>query len=289
MTDVARPHPKAELLQAGLFPKHQFGQNFLADASLCARIADRAAPEGTNLAIEIGAGLGALTAGLLERARHVVAIERDRDLVPRLAESFSEAIGQGRLRVVEADAKTYDYVGELMRIEGRRTLCGNLPYQITGPLLRRSLEVATLVERCAFLVQLEVADRLTARPGAEAYGALSVFLQARFSARRELVVKRGAFYPQPNVDSAVVVLEPLAEPVSLETPLFRDFVKSAFLQRRKKLRNAWARVGGLSPQELATAAVDAGIDLDLRGEVLSVEQFAAMAGAATTFARGVQK
>lgn len=281
MTNAARPHPKAQLQHAGLSPKHHFGQNFLADASLCARIAKQAAPEHTQLVIEIGAGLGALTAELLDRATHVVAIERDRDLVPRLRDAFGEAVAQDRLSIVEADAKTFDYASEFSRFEGTRTLCGNLPYQITGPLLRRSLELAPWVQRCSYLVQLEVADRLTAGAGTDAYGALSVFLQARFSVRREFVVKRGAFYPQPNVDSAVIVLEPLAQPISEETPLFRAFVKSAFLQRRKKLRNAWAGVGGLSREGLAGAANEAGIDLDLRGEVLSVEQFACITRAAS--------
>lgn len=285
MTNAARPHPKAQLQQARLSAKHHFGQNFLADASLCARIAKQATPEPTQLVIEIGAGLGALTAELLERATHVVAIERDRDLVPKLHEVFGEAVAQQRLTIVEADAKTFDYATEFARFEGGRALCGNLPYQITGPLLRRSLEVARLVQRCCYLVQLEVADRLIAGAGTDAYGALTVFLQARFSVRREFIVKRGAFYPQPNVDSAVVVLEPLAQPISEETPLFRAFVKSAFLQRRKKLRNAWAGVGGLSREELASAATATGIDLDLRGEVLDVEQFASIARAAAAYAR----
>lgn len=270
-------HPKVQLRDAGLRPKHHFGQNFLSDASLCARIAAVAAPEGTEATVEIGAGLGALTAALLERTRRVVAIERDRDLVPQLRSTFADALLDGRLTVVEDDAKTYDYVSAFQAIGGRCTLAGNLPYQITGPLLKRSIEVAPYVVRCTFLVQLEVAERLTASPGGDAYGALSVFLQARYAVRRELIVRRGAFYPQPNVDSAVVVLDPLAQPISEETPLFRGLVKSAFLQRRKKLRNAWSGVAGLSAAALAQAADAASIDLDLRGEVLSVEQFARMA------------
>jgi len=279
---MSAAHPKAQLHAAGLKPKHHFGQNFLTDQSLCTRIAALAAPEGVAGVVEIGAGLGALTAALLEneKVKHVIAIERDRDLVPQLKSTFDDALLDGRLSVVEDDAKTYDYVSALRVFEGKCTLAGNLPYQITGPLLKRSIEVAPYVARCTFLVQLEVADRLTASPGGDAYGALSIFLQARYAVRRELIVRRGAFYPQPNVDSAVVVLEPLAAPISAETPLFRALVKAAFLQRRKKLRNAWSGVAGLSAEALAQAAAEAAIDLNLRGEVLSVEQFAGMTRAA---------
>lgn len=278
-------NPKAQLQAAGLRPKHHFGQNFLSDPSLCARIAALAAPEGVDGVIEIGAGLGALTAALLENARHVVAIERDRDLVPQLRSTFEEAVSEGRLSIVEDDAKTYDYVSALRAFDGKCTVAGNLPYQITGPLLKRSIELAAHVARCTFLVQLEVADRLTAAPGGDAYGALSVFLQARYAVRRELIVRRGAFYPQPNVDSAVVVLEPLGAPISAETPLFRALVKSAFLQRRKKLRNAWSGVAGLSAESLVQAAAEAAIDLNSRGEVLSVEQFARMTRSAERLPR----
>lgn len=283
---MSSAHPKTQLHAAGLRPKHHFGQNFLSDPSLCARIAALAAPEGVDGVIEIGAGLGALTAALLERAKHVIAIERDRDLVPELRSTFDGALHEGRLSVVEDDAKTYDYVSALRAFEGKCTLAGNLPYQITGPLLKRSIELASHVVRCTFLVQLEVADRLTANPGGDAYGALSVFLQARYAVRRELIVRRGAFYPQPNVDSAVVVLEPLPAPISDETPLFRAFVKAAFLQRRKKLRNAWAGVAGLSAEALSRAAAEAAIDLNLRGEVLSVEQFAGMSRSAEALTSG---
>lgn len=269
------PHPKTLLSERGLIAKHHFGQNFLSDPSLCAKIAKTATPEGTLTVVEIGAGLGALTSHLLERATHVVAIERDRDLVPLLNSVFSAPIEQGRLQVVEADAKTFDYSAIYANLPAPATLCGNLPYQLTGPLLRRAIELAPYLSRASFLVQLEVAERLVAKPDSESYGALTIFLQARYRAERAFVIKRGAFYPQPNVDSAVVVLEPLKVPVTEETPLFRELVKSAFLQRRKKLRNAWSHVME-NRTLLESAAETVGIDLNLRGEVLSVEQFAAL-------------
>jgi len=131
-----------------------------------------------------------------------------------------------------------------------------------------------------------VADRLAAAPGSDAYGALSVFLQARYCPKRSFVIKRGAFYPQPNVDSAVVVLSPLPAAVIDETPLFRNLVKSAFAQRRKKLRNAWQAVVAGHKERLDEAAARVGIDLDLRGEVLSVQQFANMAKDLESFDHG---
>jgi 16S rRNA (adenine1518-N6/adenine1519-N6)-dimethyltransferase len=272
-------HPKAQLREAGLVPKHDFGQNFLSDAAICKRIAEQSAPAGVKTVIEIGAGLGALTAALLERSEKVIGIERDRDLVPRLHANFAAEQAQGRLLIVEGDAKSFDYALAFSNSPQPATLVGNLPYQLTGPLLRRCLEVAELVERCAFLVQLEVADRLAAKPASDAYGAMTVFLQARYATHRKFVVHRGAFYPQPNVDSALIVLVPLARPIAEETPLFRALVKSAFSQRRKKLRNAWSAIGEVSAEILARAAAVANIDLNLRGEVLSVEQYADMAAA----------
>jgi len=126
-----------------------------------------------------------------------------------------------------------------------------------------------------FLVQLEVADRLAAAPNSEAYGALSVFAQRAFKVERAFVIRRGAFYPQPNVDSAVVRLEPIGS--GPETDEFRAVVRGAFAQRRKQLKNAWTRVFGERGIDLVAAAERAGIDLSARGETLSVADFVRMA------------
>jgi 16S rRNA (adenine1518-N6/adenine1519-N6)-dimethyltransferase len=137
------------------------------------------------------------------------------------------------------------------------------------------VRLAPRLERAGALIQLEVAARLVASPGGHDYGALSVFTQAAYRVTRPLIVRRGAFFPQPGVDSALVVLEPLPTPLAQETARFRKVVKAAFSQRRKKLRNAWS--GLLPAPELANAAERAGIDLDRRGETLSVAEFARMA------------
>jgi len=265
---------RAVLDRHGLKPKRSFGQNFLLDRHLCERIAQLVAPPGAFV-IEIGAGLGALTVPLLAQAREVLAIERDRELVPVLEAEFAESIARGRLRIVEADAKSFDYDAALDAAAAPRAVVGNLPYNLTGPLLERLIGLSSKLERAGALVQLEVADRLAATPDSEAYGALSVFAQAAFRVARPLVVRRGAFFPQPNVDSAVVVFEPHPTPLASETPMFRGLVKGAFGQRRKKLKNAWQKLA--APEALAAAAERAGIGLDQRGETLSVLDFARMA------------
>jgi 16S rRNA (adenine1518-N6/adenine1519-N6)-dimethyltransferase len=131
------------------------------------------------------------------------------------------------------------------------------------------------MRRASVVVQLEVADRLCASPGSSAYGALSVFARAAFVPKRALVLRRGAFYPQPGVDSAAVLLEPRRDALARETPLFQGLVHAAFEQRRKQLRNAWSKLA-FSSERLAAAAERAGIDLARRGETLSVEEFAEM-------------
>jgi len=267
---------RAVLARHDVRPKRHFGQNFLLDQNLTRRIAELAVPDGAAV-IEIGAGLGALTVPLLERARSVVAIERDRDLVPALRAELATHPRSGSLRIVEADAKTFDYVAELSNTDAPRAVAGNLPYNLTGPLLETLAGLAPHLERAATLVQLEVAERVTAKPGTAEYGALSVFMQAAYQVTRPLVVRRGAFFPQPNVDSALIVLVPRQERIE-ETTWFRKLVKAAFSQRRKQLRNAWR--GALAGESLAIVAGRAGIDLERRGETLSVEEFARVAAEA---------
>lgn len=277
------PLPKQTLERHGLRPKRSFGQNFLCDQSLVDKIAGSCGEEPGTV-VEIGAGLGGLTYCLLERGHHVIAIERDRDMIPILSElsafnlsatdAFGEQNSAPRFRLLEADAKTVDY-GELFGSGAEpRVLCGNLPYNLTGVLMRRAIELAPVLQRVVFLVQLEVADRLAAPPNSAAYGALSVFAQAAFIPERSFIVRRGAFYPQPGVDSAVVTLSPRADRVA-ETPRFQQVVSSAFAARRKTLRNAW-RALGLGSEQLEAYAARAHISLDARGETLGVDDFRRM-------------
>jgi 16S rRNA (adenine1518-N6/adenine1519-N6)-dimethyltransferase len=276
---VSGRDPRAVLRDAGLRPKKSFGQNFLV-ADPIARAIASACVRDDELAlarvVEIGAGTGALTRLLAGRAREVVAIERDRDLAPLLEREVAGL----PVRVVEGDAQTVDLAALLGASEPRspRVLCGNLPYAITGPLLRTTVAHAADVERVVFMVQDEVARRLTGVPGTKEWGALTVFVRAAFDVRRLLRAPPGAFHPPPDVTSAVVELVPRHPPRALETDAFRTLVRAAFQARRKTLRNAWAAAAPSLPA-LTRAAADAGIDLDARGETLDVEDFARMAGA----------
>ncbi len=270
--------PRTVLREAGLRPKRSFGQNFLVADGVARAIAAACVHDdevGAARVLEIGAGTGALTRLLAERARTVVAIERDRDLVPLLQRDLPA----DRVRVVEADAQSVDLPALLGPAEAGspRVLCGNLPYSITGSLLRLAVESAAAIDRAVFMVQDEVASRLVAHPGTKDWGALTVFVRAAFEPRRLTRVSPGAFHPPPEVTSAVVELVPLRPPRALETERFRALVKGAFGSRRKTLRNAWGR---LAPgTQLTEAAALAGVALEARGETLDVDAFARMAKA----------
>jgi 16S rRNA (adenine1518-N6/adenine1519-N6)-dimethyltransferase len=273
--------PRAVLRRTGLAPKRSFGQNFLVSQGVVDAIAAACIPDsevGRARVLELGAGTGALTRALASRARSVVAVERDRDLVPVLAEELAD-LPEGRVRIVEGDAQAVD-PRELLGApdpDSPRVLCGNLPYQITGRLLERAVVHADDVERVVFMVQLEVADRLAADPGSKTYGALTVFVRAAFRSAKLFNVSPGSFHPPPDVTSAVIRLEPERPRRADETDTFRAVVKGAFGTRRKTLRNAWKSVAPMDV--IAAAAEHAGISLDARGETLSVDQFAAMAKA----------
>jgi 16S rRNA (adenine1518-N6/adenine1519-N6)-dimethyltransferase len=270
------------LRQASLHPKKSFGQNFLVAEHVVRSIARACVPDGEVGAarvVELGAGLGALTSLLAARARRVVAVERDRDLVPLLAAHLAPAVTRGALEIVEADAQTVDVAALLGPDEpgSPRVLCGNLPYQITGRLLSLATMQAAAIDRVVFMVQDEVADRLVAAPGTKTYGALTVFTRAAFDVSRLLTVSRGSFHPPPEVTSSVVVLVPRRPPLAVETETFRAVVKGAFATRRKTLRNAWSSL--LPSEALARAAAEARVSLDARGETLAVEDFARMTAA----------
>jgi 16S rRNA (adenine1518-N6/adenine1519-N6)-dimethyltransferase len=272
---------RALLREASLSPKRSFGQNFLVSERVIRGIAEACVPDGDvgrARVLELGAGLGALTYELTQRAAHVTAVERDRDLVPILARALAAEKDAGKLEIVEADAQSVDVATTLGdAAAGPRVLCGNLPYQITGSLLQQAVLAAASVDRVVFMVQDEVAERLVAAPGSKDYGALTVFTRAAFDVVRLFKVSPGSFHPAPEVTSSVVRLVPVRPRRAEETESFRALVRGAFGMRRKTLRNAWSRA---APAELiARAAVAAGVALDARGETLSVEEFARMAAA----------
>jgi 16S rRNA (adenine1518-N6/adenine1519-N6)-dimethyltransferase len=267
------------LRDAGLRPKRGFGQNFLVAAPIARAIAIACIRDdevGRARVVEIGAGTGVLTQLLAARAQTLVAIERDRDLVPLLERDLAS----GCARVLEADAQSVDLALLLgdAHPDSPRVLCGNLPYAITGGLLRRAVEHVEYVERVVFMVQREVADRLAATPGTKSWGALTVFVRAAYDVRRLLLAPPGAFFPSPEVASALVELVPARPPRARETEAFRTLVRRAFGARRKTLRNAWAGLAA-DAAALEQAAAQAGIALEARGETLDVPAFARMAAA----------
>jgi 16S rRNA (adenine1518-N6/adenine1519-N6)-dimethyltransferase len=273
--------PRALLRAAGLRPKKLFGQNFLVAEPIARAIAAACVPDdevGRARVVEIGAGTGALTRLLAPRAASLAAIERDRELVPVLRDELREF--SDHVLVVEGDAREVDLDALLGpdREGAPRVLCGNLPYAITGPLLRLTVDHGDAFERAVFMVQDEVAQRLLATPGTKDWGALTVFVHAAFRARRVLRAPPGAFHPPPAVSSAVVELLPLRPRRAHETDAFRAVVRAAFQARRKTLRNAWSRLAP-DARALADAAKAADLDLDVRGETLDVEAFARMAAA----------
>ena len=267
-------------------PKKSLGQHFLADPNILDRIVAALDPAPGDVVLEIGPGRGSLTERLLVAGLRVVAIEKDRTLARELGARSAE-LGTERLQVVSGDALKVDWHATLAAAVSpvpssafpvpRWKVVGNIPYNITTPLIDKAL-TAPLPERIVFLVQDEVAARLAAVPGTRAYGALTVGVQAVCRVERLFGVKAGAFRPPPRVDSAVVRLTPLAEP--LVTPEaradFRRLVTACFGGRRKQLRNAFAQATGHPAPVVAAALGRMGIDPAARPETVSVAQFAAL-------------
>lgn len=267
MSDVpAWEDPRRVMRRHGLAPKRAFSQNFLVARSAVERIAEALAPRPDELTVELGPGLGTLTAALLRAGANVLAVERDRDMLAVLGDEFG---GQPNLRVVEGDAASVNLTA-LAEEHGPIALVGNLPYAVTGAILRNLTDQRAAVSRAVVMVQREVRDRLAAEPGTKTYGALSVFVQASFAVEPVLRVPAGAFFPPPKVESAVVRLVPLSTPRAEETEAFRDIVHAAFGTRRKTLRNSLRRIGAEAALEVA------GIDGARRGETLSIEELAVL-------------
>ena len=269
MTDDARP-PRRD--RDGFPPtRKSLGQHFLTDRRILGRIADALHLTGSETVLEIGAGRGALTDILADRAGRLIAIEYDRALADILRLRYAK---RGHVLIAEADVLEIS-LGELAA--GPYVLVGNVPYYITTPILFHAL-VPPRADRSVYLVQKEVADRLCARPGTKEYGALTVNVGAVARAESLFKVPAGAFNPPPKVDSAVVRITPLAEP--LVTPAeerpFRLLVQGAFGMRRKQMRRVLRSLYSVSADVADAVLAATGIDPEVRPETLSPEQFAAL-------------
>src|SRR5512140_254160 len=245
-------------------PRKRLGQHFLTDPRILGRIVDALAPTSDETVIEIGPGRGALTDVLMARAGRVIAVEIDRDLAPRLRDRYAD---EARLTVVEADVLNVNF-GELAG--GPYVLAGNVPYNITTPILFHALRRPRPL-RAVYLVQREVAERLVATPGSETYGALSVNVQSVAIAELVFRVPAGAFQPPPKVESAVLRITPRSDPVVREDEedRYRALVQAAFGLRRKQLRRVVRTICSLDADAADRVVTAAGLDPELRPEVLS--------------------
>ena len=248
------------------------GQHFLTDRSILQKIVDVIDPREDELIIEIGAGKGALTFPLAERSGRVIAVERDKDLVPSLRES-----GRKNLVVLGRDVLGVDFRGLLAEeraFAGKVKLAGNLPYSISSPLLYKILKDKDLFSACVFLLQKEVAERLAAQPGSKDYAPLSILFQLHFNVRLRFTLAPGTFSPPPKVLSTLVSLEKRPSPLYPVTDedLFRRFLRAAFAQRRKTLFNnlkTWPSPPGSLPEVFRRL----GLKENIRAEQLSIDEF----------------
>ena len=253
-------------------PRKRFGQHFLADAGIVDAIVEAIAPKPGQTVVEIGPGLAALTQPLVERLGHLTVIELDRDLALRLRL-------HPQLTVIESDVLKVDFA-ELARTIApaggggttRLRVVGNLPYNISTPILFHLLDCVEVIEDQHFMLQKEVVDRMVARPATSDYGRLSVMLQWRYAMEMVLFVPPESFDPPPRVDSAVVRMVPLENPVALDGELLSEIVRVAFSQRRKLLRHTLGRW----LQEKAFAGQ---FDVQRRAEEVPVADYLALTAA----------
>ena len=265
----------------GLSPRKRFGQNFLVREDIAERIVEHCRLEPTDVAVEIGPGAGALTLGLARRARHLVAVEKDRGLAALLREELSGFPG---VDLIEGDFLELDLATvATARATDKLSVVGNIPYYITTPVLERLFEQRAVVRNAVLLVQKEYAQRLAAPAGTPEYGSLTLF--ARYHALMEplMAVRASAFWPRPEVDSMLVRFF-LREHPPVEVPdealLFR-IIRGSYQMRRKQLVNTLEETLGLGKDRIDRLCRQVRIDPQRRGETLTLEDFARLARAAT--------
>jgi 16S rRNA (adenine1518-N6/adenine1519-N6)-dimethyltransferase len=246
--------------------RKRFGQNFLTDGNVLNDIIYAIAPEPDDLMVEIGPGLGAMTRLLLKSLQQLHVVELDRDLVTRLQKSFDPA----KLLIHSGDALSFDF-SNLVAAGKKLRVVGNLPYNISSPLLFHLTDFTSVVQDQHFMLQKEVVERMVAAPGSKAYGRLSVMLQWRYKMDLMFIVPPTAFDPPPKVESAIVRMQPLVAPLACEVGNLEQVALKAFSQRRKVIKNCLA--GMFTEAQL----IDAGIDPGDRAEVVPLEKFVLLA------------
>jgi 16S rRNA (adenine1518-N6/adenine1519-N6)-dimethyltransferase len=248
--------------------KHQarkrFGQHFLTDQGVIAEIVDAIAPEAGQQMVEIGPGLAAMTQPLVERVGHLQVIELDRDLATRLRQHKHLTVHEADVLKVDVTALAKNLNTQTLRV------VGNLPYNISTPILFHLLDHVAVIQDQHFMLQKEVVERMVAAPASAAYGRLSVMLQWRYAMEMVVAVGPMAFEPPPRVDSAVVRMTPHPQPAPLPLPLLSELVQVAFSQRRKLLRHTLGRW-------LQERGVAADFDVQRRAEEVAVAEYVLLA------------
>lgn len=270
----------------GLQLSKSLGQNFITDRNILEKIIEGAGVEDGDMVIEIGPGIGVLTAELAQRASFVTAVEIDGRLIPILEETLAE---YDNIRIVNQDILKTDLsqIIEESRQAGRFTgkvhIIGNLPYYITTPIIMKLLEEQVPADSITVMMQKEVADRIKSAPGSKTYGAISVAVQYYCRVIKVTDVPKEAFVPRPKVESTVLNLEPLdAKAIELkDEKAFMRCIKAGFAQRRKTLLNSLASAGGMDKDKVKMILASAGIDPGRRAETLTVEEFGRIANEAT--------
>jgi len=247
--------------------RKRFGQNFLHDKLVLDDITSAIGPQRDDTMVEIGPGLGAMTEQLIRSLDHIHVVELDRDLVARLEKTFNPA----KLTIHAGDALKFDFSTIPVPPGRQLRVVGNLPYNISSPLLFHLADIAPLVQDQHFMLQKEVVERMVAAPGSKTYGRLSVMLQWRYAMSLLFVVPPTAFDPPPKVESAIVRMVPLAAPLACDRATLEAVVLKAFSQRRKVIRNCLA---GLCDEAQIIAA---GIDPGCRAETVALAQYVALA------------
>lgn len=274
---------KLALAERGLAPRKRFGQNFLVREDLAGRIVDHCRLEPEDVAVEIGPGAGALTARIATRVRHLIAVEKDIGLAALMREEMAE---MPRVTVVEGDFLEFDLARAAAEHGADRVaLVGNIPYNITTPILERIFEQRAAVKGAVLLVQKEYAERLAAAAGTPEYGSLTLF--ARYYALLEplMEIRSSAFWPRPDVDSMLVRVMPRERPpveVPSEELLFR-IIRGSFHMRRKQLTSTLEEALAMDKEQVARLCRAAGIDARRRGETLTLDEFAKLAREAAHF------
>lgn len=279
MRNLIEPQNTIQFMKEhGISAKKKFGQNFLIDKRVLDRIIEGADISNDDTVLEIGPGIGTLTQALCNAAGHVIAVEIDRDMIPLLNENLSD---HDNYEIINDDVLRIDLAAIMQErgLSGRRIkVAANLPYYITTPIIMQLLESRLPISSITVMVQKEVADRMQAAPGTSDYGALSLAVQYYARAEINAKVPPNCFIPRPGVDSAVITLKCYEEPpvdVNDDRYMFR-LIKAAFAQRRKTLVNALKNDPSLklTRDQVEAALTAMGIDLNIRGERLSLEQFA---------------